>query len=251
MKRQILVLFTLLFILSLLVSACAGSSSQKEKVVVAMDATWPPFEYLDESSKEIIGFDVDLMKAIAEKAGLDVEFTNVSWDPLLAGMSTCQYDAAISAMTITEERKQQFLFSDPYFEAGQIITVRIDETEITGKDTLVGHVVGAQLATTGDILAKEMGLETKSYDEISLAFQDLMNGQIDAVIADNPLALSYVGKNADKIKTIGDVFTDESYGIAICNTKPELQQKINQALQAVKDAGTIDQLVEKWLKSGK
>jgi polar amino acid transport system substrate-binding protein len=77
-----------------------------------------------------------------------------------------------------------------------------------------------------------------------------MNGQIDAVIADNPLALSYVGKNADKLKTVGDVFTDENYGIAVCNTKADLVEKINTALAALQADGTVDKLVEKWLKSG-
>jgi polar amino acid transport system substrate-binding protein len=77
--------------------------------------------------------------------------------------------------------------------------------------------------------------------------QDLMNGQIDAVVADNPLALEYVGKNADKLKSAGGVFTDENYGIAVCKTKPELVAKINEGLAAVKAAGVIDQLVDKWL----
>jgi len=247
MKRQMIYLLSVIILISILLTGCGGS---KDKVVVVMDATWPPFEFLDESTKEIIGFDVDLMNAIAEKAGFEVEYQNVSWDPLLAGMATCQYDAAISAMTITEERAKQFLFSNPYFAAGQIVTVRIDETEITGKDTLTGHVVGAQLGTTGDIESKNMGLETKAYDDIGLAFQDLMNGQIDAVIADNPLALSYVGKNAEKLKTVGEVFTDENYGIAVCNTKADLVEKINTALAALQADGTVDKLVEKWLKSG-
>lgn len=250
MKRSIVVLFSSLLLISIFVTACGSVGGAKEKVIVAMDATWPPFEYLDESTKQIVGFDVDLMNAIAEKAGFEVEFQNVSWDPLLAGMATCQYDAAISAMTITEERAKQFLFSNPYFEAGQIVTVRMDETAINGKDSLAGHVVGAQLGTTGDILAKDMGLETKSYDDIGLAFQDLMNGQIDAVIADNPLALSYVGKNPEKLKTVGDVFTDENYGIAVCNTKADLVAKINTALAELQADGTVDKLVEKWLKSG-
>jgi polar amino acid transport system substrate-binding protein len=104
-------------IVSILMVACGGTS---DKYQVATDATWPPFEVVDETTKEIIGFDIDLMEAIAERGGFEVEFVNVGWDPLLAGMAQCQYDAAISAMTITEERKQSFLFSDPYFEVFRI-----------------------------------------------------------------------------------------------------------------------------------
>jgi polar amino acid transport system substrate-binding protein len=246
MKRQIVLFVALMTALSLLLAACGGGS---DKIQVATDATWPPFEMLDESTKEIVGFDIDLMNAIAEKAGLDIEFVNVSWDPLLSGMATCQYDAAISAMTITEERKQEFAFSDPYFAAGQVVTVRIDNTDITGSESLPGRKVGAQLGTTGDIVSKEMGADMKSYDDIGLAFQDLMNGQIDAVVADNPLALGYVAKNADKLKTVGAVFTDEYYGIAVCKDKTELVEQLNKGLKAVQEEGLVEQLVDKWLKS--
>lgn len=247
MKRQYVVMMVLL-IASLLLGAC--STSGGEKVTVAMDATWPPFEYVDEQSKELVGFDVDLIKAIAEKEGLEVELVNVSWDPLLAGMAQCQYDAAISAMTITEERKENFNFSEPYFAAGQVVTVQLDNSDITGKDSLSGKTVGAQLGTTGAIEAESMeGVTLKSYDDISLAFQDLMNGQIDAVIADNPLALGYVGQNPDKLKVVGDVFTDEYYGIAVCKTNTELLAKLNSGLQKVQAEGLIDELVTKWIAS--
>lgn len=245
MKRQIFVTLIFSILLSLMLAACGGAGTQK--VQVAMDATWPPFELVDEATKELVGFDVDLMKAIAEKAGLEVEFVNVSWDPLLSGMATCQYDASISAMTITEERKEQFLFSNPYFEAGQIVSVAINNNEINGKDDLPGRLVGVQLGTTGDIVSTELGANVKAYDDIGLAFQDLMNGQIEAVVADNPLAIGYVSQNSDKIKVVGDVFTDESYGIAVCKDKPELLEKINKGLQEVQNEGIIDQLVEKWL----
>jgi len=190
------------------------------------------------------------MTAIAEKEGLDIEFVNVAWDPLLAGIAQCQYDAAISAMTITEERKKQFLFSDPYFAAGQIVTVRKDNTDITGKDDLGGKVVGAQIGTTGSFEVEKIeGATLKTYDDIGLAYQDLINGQIDAIVADNPLALGYVGENPDKLKAVGEVFTEENYGIAVCKTKEDLLAKINAGLKAVKEEGLIEKLVEKWLSS--
>ncbi len=241
--------FTLvgLLLCSLVLGGCAPAAP--ETVLVATDATWPPFESVNEQTNEIEGFDIDLMMAIAERAGLEIEFIDVAWDPLLAGMAQCQYDAAISAMTITEERKEQFLFSEPYFFAGQIVTVHVDNTDITSKFDLPGKVVGAQIGTTGSFEVEAIGGATlKTYDDIGLAMQDLMNGQIDAVVADNPLALGYVGENPDKLKTVGDVFTDENYGIAVCKDKPELLAKINEGLSAVKTEGLIDELVDKWLK---
>jgi polar amino acid transport system substrate-binding protein len=244
MKR----LFCYVLVGLILLALLPGCAQKTAKIRVATDATWPPFEYVNEQTKVIEGFDIDLFKAIAEKEGIEVEFINVAWDPLLAGIAQCQYDAAISSITITEERAKEMLFSDPYFEAGQIVTVRKDNTDITNKDALGGKVVGAQIGTTGSFeVEKIVGATLKTYDDIGLAFQDLMNGQIDAVVADNPLALEYVGKNSDKLKTVGEVFTSEFYGIAVCKTKTDLLAKINSGLKAVKKEGLIEDLVKKWL----
>jgi len=248
MKRSLFLVLVILVVASLFLSAC-GTSSQK--IRVATDATWPPFESVDEQTKQIVGFDIDLMDAIAKAGGFQVEYVNVPWDSLLAGMAQCQYDASISAMTITEERKQSFSFSDPYFEAGQIVSVQIGNTDITGMDSLSGKRVGVQNGTTGDIEVQKMANVVRTpYDDIALAFQDLMNGQVDAVVADNPLALGYVGKNADKLKTVGSVFTDEFYGVAVCKTNADLLDKINKGLAKVKADGVIEQLTKKWITTG-
>lgn len=245
MKRTLSILIALVMVVSIFLAGCGQAS---EKVTVATDATWPPFESIDETTKDIIGFDIELMEAIAEEGGFEVEFVNVAWDPLLAGMAQCQYDLAISAMTITEERQKEFAFSDPYFAAGQIVAVQTSNTDITGPESLVGKVVGAQLGTTGAIEVESMeGVELKNYDDVALAFQDLMNGQIDAVVADNPLVLEYVRQNAGKIKSVGEAFTDESYGIAVCKTDTDLLKKVNKGLAAVMKTDLIDQLTQKWL----
>ena len=237
-------------LLGILLSACAGGGGRGgRKIKVATDATWPPFETVDEESKEMVGLDIDLMKAIAANQNMDIEFINVAFDPLLAGVAQCQYDAAISSITITDDRKKSMAFSDPYFAAGQIVTVRKDNAEIKGKDTLTGKRAGAQLGTTGALEIEKMPDVTfKNYDTIDLAFQDLINGQVDAVIADNPLAMGFVGKNPDKLKMVGDVFTSESYGIAVCNKKTDLLNSINKGLADVKADGTMDKLTEKWIK---
>jgi polar amino acid transport system substrate-binding protein len=247
MKRTLLFVLVAVLALSLVAVACSPKPAAN-KIRVATDATWPPFENVDDQSKQIVGFDIDLMNAIAEKEGLEVEYVNVAWDSLLAGMAQCQYDAAISAMTITEERKKNFSFTEPYFAAGQVVTVAADNEDIKSKDDLAGKVVGVQLGTTGDIEAQKIeGATVKNYDDVGLAFQDLLNGQIDAVIADNPLALGYVGENPDKLKTVGEVFTDEYYGIAVCKTNTDLLAKLNDGLAKVKAEGLIDELTDKWL----
>jgi ABC-type amino acid transport substrate-binding protein len=124
------------------------------------------------------------------------------------------------------------------------------QATITGRDDLVGKKIGAQLGTTGAIEAgKIQDAEVKTYDSYDLAFLDLANGQIDAVIADYPTALGFVGQNDDKLMVVGDVFTDESYGIAVCRNNPELLEQINSGLAAVKSDGTVEKLEEKWLEA--
>ncbi|MCJ7605468.1 MAG: basic amino acid ABC transporter substrate-binding protein [Dehalococcoidales bacterium] len=231
--------------MGLLASACGSST---DTIRVATDATWPPFEFVNEDTKEIEGFDIDIMKAIAEKEGLDVEFVNVAWDPLLAGVAQGTYDCAISSVTITEERAKVMLFSDPYFEAGQIIVVRFDNAAITSKDNLAG-MVGAQIGTTGSFEIEKIAAATlKTYDDIGLAFQDLMNGQIDAIVCDNPLALGYVGQNPDKLKTAGSTFTEESYGIAVAKGQEDLLAKLNSGIAALKAEGKFEEFSAKWLE---
>jgi polar amino acid transport system substrate-binding protein len=242
MKKGILIVLSLVLIGAALAS-CGGTSG---KIQVATDATWPPFEYVDDATHQIVGFDIDLMNAIAEKENLDIEFVNVAWDPLLAGMAQGTYDASISSITITVDRQKDMLFSNPYYGAGQIIVVQKNNTTITSKDNLTGNV-GAQLGTTGAMeVAKITGVTLKNYDEIGLAFQDLMNGQINAVVCDNPVAAQYVVTNPNKLKTVGGVFTDEFYGIAVAKGKTDLLKKINEGLEQVLNEGIIEELEAKW-----
>ena len=248
MKRLKLFSIAACVLLAILASACSPAPSARPKLTVACDATWPPFEIVNEQTKELDGFGPELMRAIAARAGLDIELVNVGFDSLLAGISQCQYDMAISSITITDERKKTILFSDPYYAAGQIVTVRKDNDGVKGKDDLPGKTVGGQIGTTGIIEAGKIpGSKVKTIDEVGFAFQDVINGQLDAVIADNPVAQLYVNKNKDKLKTVGPVFTDEYFGIAICKKNAYLVPKINAALKALKDEGFLDQLSQKWI----
>lgn len=273
MKSKVLSVLGLLVVIAIVLSACApkaatptasypapGQETQPASVAtsypaaevlsikVATDATWPPFETVDETTKAIVGYDIDLFNAIGEKAGLKIEFINTPFDGVLSGIGTCQFDAAISAITITDERKQTMLFSDPYIDAGQIVVVQTSNTTVNSKDDLAGKTIGAQLGTTGEIEAKKIPNTTvKPYDTIDLAFLDLQNGQIDAVIADYPTAFGFIAKSPEKIKAVGTPFTDEHYGIAVCNKKPELVTRINAGLKALVDEGYPAVLEKKWL----
>jgi polar amino acid transport system substrate-binding protein len=244
-KKSTLLLPLSLLLVGMLLPACSSGSSA---LTVATDATWPPFEYVDTDTNEIVGFDIDVIKMIAEKADLDIEIINVGWDPLLAGMAQGTYDMAISSITITEDRKKEMLFSDPYFPAGQIVVVRKDETAITGHESLAG-LVGAQIGTTGAFEVDKIdAAELKTYDDIGLAIQDLINDQIDAVVCDNPVAIDYVMANSGDLKIAGEAFTDEWYGIAVAKGNEDIVPKLNAAIAEMQDEGAFDDISKTWLQ---
>jgi len=247
MKNYLYKVLALVLIAVFVLGACTPAAPAEKVYRIASDATWPPFETIDETTKEIVGFDADMMKAVAEAAGFKYELVNVAWDALLAGVSQCQYDGAVSSISITEDRQKTMNFSDPYGTAGQIITVGANNTEIIGLDSLVGKRIGVQLATTGDIAAQKIeGAEVKGYDSVDLAFQDLMNGQVDAVIADLAPSANFVLLNPDKLKLVGSTFTDEALGIAVCKDNAEFLTLVNKGLAAIQANGKLDELKAKW-----
>lgn len=254
MRKFFLVLVALVAVFGLALPGCGGSTNPTTsagllKIVVATDATWAPFEYVDTASGKIVGFDIDLMNAIAERAGLQIEYKNVEWDSLLAGMAQGTYDAAISSITIKPDRLEKMNFSNAYFNAGQIIVVRANNTTITGANNISGKV-GVQTGTTGDDEVSAMtGVTKVGYDEIGLAFAALLTNQIDALVCDTPVADGYVKKNAGQLKTVGGILSSEEYGIAVAKGKTDVLNKINEGLAKAKAEGIIDQLIQKWLVS--
>ncbi|MCL2154734.1 MAG: basic amino acid ABC transporter substrate-binding protein [Leptospirales bacterium] len=247
------ILLSVLFVLSLLFifSACKKEQpADAKKITVATDATWPPMEYIDED-RNIIGFDIDILKAAAKEGEFEVVIINQAWDGIFAGLDAGKYDAIISSITITEERKQTMDFSIPYVNVGQILVVKKDNS-ITKLSELEGKKVGAQLSTTGALeVRKNNKITSKEYDEIGLAIEDLANDRIDAVICDNPTAANYVLQNQKYkpiLKMTGDIFTTEHYGIAVKKGNTELLELINNGIKKVKEKGIDKELEIKWLR---
>jgi len=217
------------------------------KLTIGINAEYPPFEMVDEAG-EIIGFDADLFDAIAKAAGVEFEFVNTRWDGIFVALASGEFDAVISAATITEERAQTVDFSDPYFNAGQMIAVRASETQIMVAEDLAGKKAGVQLGTTGDIwLTEQTEAEVVRYDENTLAFQALAAGDVDAAVADGPTVIEIVKANPEmNLKVLDGVYTEESYGIAVRKDRPEVLAAINAGLAAVKGLGMYDQIYDKW-----
>ncbi len=219
---------------------------------VGTDATFKPMEYKDEKTGAIIGFDVDLMNAICAEIGCTATFENITFDGIFVALGAKKFDAVASSVTINDERKKTYLFSDPYINAGQILAVRADEKVITSIDTITKTSrIGVQLGTTGEEQGKKIALKVgatvKSYDDITLAFADLAAGRLDVVVNDSPITADYIASNpAAKLKTVGKVFTEEFYGIVFRQEQTALQGQVNAALKKLTASGKMTELMKKW-----
>jgi len=218
-------------------------------VKVGMNAEYPPFEYVDEAGN-IVGFDPDLVAEIAKRAGFEVELVNTRWDGIFVALASGEFDMVASAATITDEREEIVDFSDPYFYASQRIAVlEARASEIQDVEDLAGLRVAVQAGTTGDIYASEQipGVEVVRYDEITLAFQALASGDVDAVINDGPVSADIIEKNPELgAVLVGPPLSEEYYGIAVQPTKPELLDAVNKALAEIIADGTYEQIYLKW-----
>jgi polar amino acid transport system substrate-binding protein len=236
--------------------AFAGGGQEEEgrpeSITVATDATWPPMEFVDPDTGELVGFDIDLINRIAEEAGFEVEIQNTAWEGIFGGLGAGQYDAVISSVTITAERQENMDFSEPYINAGQVLIVQQSTSGVTTLEDLRGEEVGAQIGTTGAIEIQNMdGVELRTYDEIGLAIEDLANGRISGVVADTPIAANYALQNeeySETLKIVGEPFTNEFYGIAVQEGNDDVLAMINEGLAAAQEDGYIEELENKWLR---
>ncbi|BCJ87885.1 basic amino acid ABC transporter substrate-binding protein [Effusibacillus dendaii] len=227
-----------------------GSAPQAKEYVVGTDAAYAPFESETEK-KEIVGFDIDLLKAVADKAGFKVKFVNTPWEGIFTALQNGERDMLISAITITDDRKKDMDFSDPYFEAKQLIAVSKD-SKIAKFDDLKGKKVGVQTGTTGDeVVTKLLGKDSpdiKRFESTPLALKELQNGGVEAVVADNGVVINYVKNNtAQGFKMVDDpAFEKEYYGIAVKKGNTDVLNKVNDGLKKIKSDGTYDKIYEQY-----
>ena len=213
-------------------SAASTPVATARVYVVGTDAAYAPFESQNEKG-EIVGFDIDIVKAVAAKSGIDVKFVNTPWEGIFNALKQGDRDLLVSSITITDERKQTMDFSDPYFDAHQLIAVRAD-SRVARFDDLKTLKVGVQTGTTGDeAISKLQGknsTDIKRFESTPLALKELETGGIDAVVADNGVVVNYVKNNSgNKFKTINDAaFVPEHYGIAVKKGNADLLAKLDQ-----------------------
>lgn len=245
-------------------SGCGGSKGKTVedikkagKLVMATDAAWAPFEYIADSETPV-GSDIDLAQAIADAWGVKLEIVNAAFDTLPQYLDNGSVDIVIAAMTITDERKEQMAFSDPYTISAQYIIVKDSDDSVKTIEDLAGKKTAVHLGTTGDILVsneiekgclKDTGAEVVQYKNLAEGCLALQQGTVDAVMLDILPAQNYCAVN-EGLKCFEAVYADgsstkEEYGIGVKKTNTELVEAINEVIKPMVADGSIEASIEK------
>ena len=217
-------------------------------LVMATNAEFEPYEYHE--GDDIVGIDADIAQAICDKLGYELKIEDMEFDSILPAVQSGKADFGAAGMTVTEDRKASVDFSDTYATASQMIIVK-EDSEIAGPDDLKGVTVGVQLGTTGDIYVSDLeadGTTVERYNKGFEAVQALSQGKIDAVVIDGEPAKTFVSET-EGLKILDEAFTVEEYAIAVKKGNTELLDKVNGALETLKDNGTLDEIVAKYIKA--
>jgi polar amino acid transport system substrate-binding protein len=219
------------------------------KIAFGVDDAYPPMEYRDEKNA-LVGFDIDFGNAIAKKLGLKAEWVTTAWDGILPSLKSSKFDAILSSLSITDKRKLEIGFSEPYIMGGPIIITKKDSTSIKSANDLKGKIVGVQLGSTGDNAVSEISgtKEVKKYDKIPQALLDLTSGRIEAVVADDQVGRYYVGLDASKYLVAGKL-NDEPFGIGFRKEDKALADAVQKAINDLKADGTLSKISLKWFKT--
>ncbi len=236
-------------LLASLIGLASFNAAAQEEIKFAMEATYAPFEYMDENN-QIQGFDVDLANALCEEMKATCTFHNQAFDSLIPALKFKRYDAAISAMDITEARLQRVNFSDAYYDnSAAFISI---EGKVADQAALEGKRIGVQNGSTHQsyLLEQLPGVTAVPYSSYQDAFIDMKNGRIDSVFGDTAVVAEWF-KKEDNLTYVGDQVTNQEYfgngfGIAVNKSNPELVAQLNTALAAVKANGEYDKIFNKY-----
>lgn len=237
-----------IFVSFLLVS-CEGNGDNEDTYLVATDATLAPMSFMSVGN-DVIGFEPDLIRAIAKEAQFNVRLVNVEWAGLFGGLITKKFDMVISSVTVLEERKQRMDFSTPYLKSGLALVVRRDEKNITSFEDAKKNnaLIGAQTGTTSYFfLEKEPSIKTKGYQMYGHAVNDLINGKVDAVLGESSGTLFLKNKPLfQEIKMVGEMLSNEFYAVVLRKGENHLMDRINSAIKKLISDGTVARLHKKW-----
>ena len=240
-----------LLALALFALALGNVQAQNKELIVGSSATYRPFAY-ETPSKEIVGYDVDIIKAVAQKAGLKIKIVNTPWTGIFAALNNGDVDLVISGVTINDKRKQSYDFTAPYFEARQLIAVHQASNVKSLKD-LAGKKVGVVTGSAGDdIASREFGktnTDIRRFESTPVVISELVGSGVDAAIGDNGVVAFRVQEHK-QLKTVSDPnFPKEYFGIVVKQGNKALRDKLNTGLAAVKADGSYAQIYKKWFQA--
>ena len=226
----------------------AGCGKSNDVLVVGTNAAFPPFEYVGgQSGDEIKGFDIELAKQIAKDAGKTLKVENMKFDSLIVALNSGKIDFIASGMTITPERQASVNYSEPYYEATQVLLVNKDNDTIHTLDDIKDKHFAVQLGSTADMMSKKYTQNVTAFNTGFEAIMELKNGKVDLVLFDSEPAANYLAKNPD-LKLIKLDFPAEFYGFAVSKQQPELLTSINNTLKNLKESGQYQTLVSAHIK---
>ena len=224
-----------------------------ETLKMGTNATFPPYEFYDDETGEVVGIDAEVAAAICEKLGCELEIVDMDFDAIIPAVATGKIDFGMAGMTVTEERKQSVDFTTSYATGIQVVIVK-EDSAIASVDDLfaegANHKIGVQQGTTGDIYCsgdiEEAGLGTiERYKNGTDAVLALTSGKVDCVVIDNQPALKYVEAN-EGLKILDTEYAVEDYAIALAKDS-ELTEKINAALEELIADGTVKAIIDKYI----
>ena len=257
--KKIIAIVAVIAVIAAVLAACANKSGNgedttaateaaaKETLVMATNAEFPPYEYHE--GDKIVGIDVEIAQAIADKLGMELKIEDVAFDSIIPGVQAKKYDMGMAGMTVTDERLQSVNFSDSYAKGVQAVIVK-EDSEIKSIDDIKGKKIGVQTSTTGDIYASDdYGEENVTkFDNGAVAVQALLGDKVDCVIIDNEPAKSYVAAN-EGLKVLETAYVEEDYAICFNKENTELQEKVNGALKELIADGTVQKIIDKYIKA--
>lgn len=221
-------------------------------LVMATNAAFPPYEYVE--GDEIVGIDAEIAQAIADDLGMTLQIDDMDFDSIIPAVQGGKADMGVAGMTDTEDRRKNVDFSDSYATGVQVIIVT-EDSDIAGPDDLEGKLIGVQQGTTGHIYCSDtpenggFGEENvMAYPNGASAVEALKTGKVDCVVIDNEPAKAFVEAN-EGLKILDTEFVTEDYAIAIAKDNPELLEKVNASLAKLKAEGTLQEIVDKYIKA--
>lgn len=248
----LVVITSLMMLIACSAEKRASSNEQLEqqpsftKLVVGTQASYEPLEYVNESGN-IVGIEMEILQAISEEMGVEFDIRNIGWEPVFQQVASGEIDVGVSAITITDERKKKYDFTEPYYEVTQLMIVR-EESNVQYLKDLKNKKIAVQQSTTGlqtaQLLQGEHSTNIVAYESLPLAIEQVANGNVDGAIGDNVVISEYIKNNREQqLESVEDAsFHKEHFGFMVKKGNHEVVQFLNEGIQKIKRNGTLERI---------